>query len=306
MSLTAVSDDPARVRVTAQLVETGTGNHVWADRYDRDLNDIFSVQDELVRTIVGTIGGRLESVGIDRAQRKPTASLAAYDCVLRAIADLHAAFERVNYVERGTAGVRTLLKQAIELDPKYARAYAALAFASVVDWFYLGTESDIEQSYVDAQRAVALDPDDAYCRTTLGRVCTYSRRYAAASVHLERAMDINPNDSDAINMMGVYLSFLGRHEEAIEWLRKGLKLSPVQRDFHLEDLGFACYAAGRYQEAAEAFSRISHRPHWNHAHLAAAYAKTGQIDAARLEAQQVLPWPAPWNRQGALTDPDRA
>jgi adenylate cyclase len=292
----------ARVRVTAQLIEAATVGHLWANRYDRDLSDIFAVQDELVRTIVGTIAGRLETAGIDRAKRKPTESLAAYDCVLRAMADLYGAYDRANYAEKGTNGARKLLTQAIALDAKYARAYAALAFASMIDWWYFGVEADIEQAYAQAQKAVALDPDDGYCRSILGQACTYSRRHAEARIHLEQAMDINPNDAYAMGMMGIHLNFIGKYDEAIAWLRKTLELSPIQRDLHLEDLGFTYYSAGQYKDSVDAFSRISHRPHWVHAYLAAAYAMHGQIHAARREARQVQPWPAPWNQEGAPID----
>jgi adenylate cyclase len=294
----------SRVRVTAQLVEAITGNHLWADRYDRDLSDIFSVQDEVVRTIVGTIVGRLETAGVERAQRKPTNNLAAYDCVLRARAEVQAAYDPTIYAESGMTRVRSLIQQAIALDPQYARAYAVLAFASFVDWFYLGNEADIEQAYANAEKSVALDPDDGRSRSILGRACMFSKRHSRALIHFERALEINPNDPEAINAMGVYLDLSGRHDEAIEIFRKVLKLNPVQRDLYMEDLGFANYAAGHYQEAADAFSEIVNRPHWTHAHLAASYAKLGQLDEARAEVKQLEPWPAPWDKPGAATDPE--
>jgi tetratricopeptide (TPR) repeat protein len=132
----------------------------------------------------------------------------------------------------------------------------------------------------------------------------YSTRHTAALIHIERALAINSNDPEAINAMGVYLDFAGRHDEAIKWFHKCLKLNPTKRDLYMEDLGFAYYAAGRYKEAADAFSGIDHQPHWIHAHLAASYAKLGQHDAARAEVRHLEPWPAPWNKPDAAIDPE--
>ncbi len=292
-----------RIRITAQLIDAGTGNHIWAERYDRNLEDIFGVQDELVRTIVGTLAGRLEDATIDAAKRKPTDSLLAYDCVLRATEELRAAYGDAEiYAKSGTTSARAFLEKAIGLDPNYARAHAALAFAHVVDWSYLGQDADVERSYANARKAVALDPHDNQSQLILGLICSLSKRYAAASVHIERALAINPNDPEAISAKGVYLDLVGKHDESVILLREALRLNPYQRDHYMEDLGFALYSARRYEEAAEAFNSIDKRPHWIHALVAACYAMLGRLADAQSEARLLMPWPAPWDKDPVERD----
>ena len=146
----------ARVRITAQLIDAASGNHIWAERYDNAQDEIFDVQDRVVRTIVGTIAGRMNAAGADFARRKPPSNLAAYECILRGDA-----------LPLGTpeteAEARRLFEKAIELDPGYARAYALLSFALDREWYRDMSSSRrlTDEAFDMARKAVALDENDA-------------------------------------------------------------------------------------------------------------------------------------------------
>jgi adenylate cyclase len=291
-----------RLRITGQLIEASSGNHLWSERYDRDFDDVFAVQDDVVQMIVGTIMSRLESAGVERSRLKPTANLVAYDHILRANAELRAVLAADAYARRRTTHARTLIDRALALDPSFARAYAALAFAHLIEWYYLGKEDDVDKAYVSAKSAIAFDSDDDLGHVMMGHACTYAKKHEEAIAHIEQALALNANDAEAMRVKGIYLSFIGRHDEAIAWFQNALRLNPFQRDLCREDLGMASYAARRYQEAANAFNSIDRRPHWIHAHLAAAYAKLGRTNDARAEIVRLQPWPAPWDIQDAEKD----
>ncbi|MGZ5096198.1 MAG: adenylate/guanylate cyclase domain-containing protein [Burkholderiales bacterium] len=141
-----------RIRITAQLIDASSGHHVWADRFDRPLEELFDVQDQVVRTIVGTLVGRLQADRTDRAKRKPPISLVAYECVLRGDA-------LPVYDDASEAEARRLFKRAIELDPEYAKSYALLAFAICREWYLdmTGSDAALDEALVLAKRAVELD-----------------------------------------------------------------------------------------------------------------------------------------------------
>ncbi len=147
-----------RVRITAQLVDTETGHHLWAERYDRELEDIFAVQDEITQTIVSILPGRLEDAGRERAQRKLTANMTAYDFVLLGM-------ERLRRLTRETnIEARDLFQKAVELDPQFARAHANLAWTHVAEVFMvdLWSEKPLEKALESIETALALDDDDSW------------------------------------------------------------------------------------------------------------------------------------------------
>src|SRR5262249_21081003 len=188
------------IRITAQLIDAATGGHLWAHRYDRGLQDIFAIQDEVVAAIVGTVVGQVQAAGIERARHKRTDNMAAYDYFLRGL----------EYHNRSgsddTAPACEMFKHAIEIDPDFARAHALLAWnLCEVYWaeFYGATSranaiAALDQALSTAQRAVALDGNDALCHCALGYVHVSRRSFDMAAHHIGIATSLNPNDAEVV------------------------------------------------------------------------------------------------------------
>ena len=279
-----------RIRLTAQLVECATGNHVWAERYDRDAKEISAVQDDITQMIAATAAGRVERDGVRIAQRKPARNLAAYDCVLRAREIRRAAYSDTSlFMKGGLNSARGLLEQAIAIDPDYALAYAEPRLDST--WKSGSTwemGKDLERAFTYAQTAARLDPSDSTCLRTLGMSHLWLRRYEEAALHLEKALSINPNDITAAQNMAVYLEFVGRPSEARILVRKAMRLDPYHWVLHRETLGYALYALGQYEEALAELMSFDPLPIWAHPYLAACYAQLGRMDEARAKAAAFL------------------
>jgi TolB-like protein/class 3 adenylate cyclase/Tfp pilus assembly protein PilF len=272
-----------RVRVTAQLIDATTGNHVWADRYDRELKEIFAVQEEVTRTIAATAAGRVESAGIKLAERKSTNDLAAYDLVLRAHATLDRAIADSDLFTKGTlSSGRRLLEKAIQIDPNYARIYVELARSHMYEWFDSGHPKSLGKFLTSAQMAARLDPDDSSSLRLLGMANMFHRRYEDARFHFERALSINPNDRMAVINWAVYLDFIGEPSESLAWSKKAALLD--RHYLYGEVLGRALYALERYEEALIEFRSLEEHYFGRQVCLAATYARLNRLDEARVEA----------------------
>jgi len=268
-----------RVRVTAQLVDAATGSHIWAERYDRALEDIFAVQDEVTRYIAATLVGRLEDAGAEHAGRKPTEDLLAYDYILRGGQQLNL------FTKEGIENGTQFFEKAVELDPQCARAYAGLGFAYQLRMWIFGTFEDelVRLARDNAQKASSLDSSDSLAHAILCDLYLNSGLHDRAGDHIKKAITLNPNDSFAAWEMVFYLAYTGRAEEAIEWAQTAIRQNPYHPDWYLEFLGDAYYMAERYDEAIETFERWDNRPFWINAELAACYAQAGRIDNAHAE-----------------------
>lgn len=294
-----------RVRITAQLINARDANHLWAERYDRNVSDVFAIQDELVRTIVATLAGRLDTDLVERARQKPTTSLAAYDYVLRAKEELEGAyFNSGLFYQVGTDRARDMLKKALQIDPSYGLAHSYLGFSYHVDFMYLGNRSDAEEAYRHAKRGVVLEPNDYRTQLWFGTICLALKDYEKAAFHLHRATTMNPNDPGIMAAFGLYQDLTGDHDGAIVTVSKALELSPFDRGWLFEQFGFAYYCKREYEQPIAAFKQMNSPPHWTHAHIAAAYAQVGRIEEARVEAQRFMDL-HPWEHERrTLPDPD--
>ena len=273
-----------RVRITAQLIDVPSGDHVWSERFDREQQEIFAVQDEIVRTIVATLVGRLQAAGAERAKRKPPASLAAYECVLRG--------RSLPVVEvAAEAEARSLYERAIDLDPNYAQAHALLAYVLTLEWFW---NMSLEQTLLDralelAKKAVALDQNDRLCHDILGWVYLHRKAFDLAEQHKLRALELNPSDPEQVACMGVIYTFLGRAEEGIAWLEQAKRLDPYfEPPWRWNTIGVAHFVAHRHEEALAAFNRSSSAPVWVQVYQAVCHALLGRADRAREYATEVL------------------
>jgi adenylate cyclase len=271
-----------RVRVTAQLVDARTGNHLWAERYDRDLQEIFALQDEVVRTIVGTLVGRLQVASAEQAKRKPPRSMAAYDYVLRGNAQ--------PVGDPAQEEARRLYEKAIEIDPEYGLAHALLATSLMQAWFrdMRASAEGLDRILEIATRAVALDSEECVCHMALGWVCLHRRSYDLAEAHYQRAIELNPSKPVIGAHMCELLTYLGRPEEGIAALEGARRLDPYHPSWYWRILGRALYVARRYEEALAAFGRSTILPAWALTYVAACHAQLGRPALAQQAVAKAL------------------
>jgi len=274
-----------RIRVTVQLIDAETDRHIWAERYDRKLEDIFAIQDEMTRAIVATLPGRVEAATHDRAKRKPTDNMAAYECVLAAKVLHHRSIREDN------AEAQRLLDRALALDPNYAHAHAWKACVLGQTWGY-GWCADRDATFLqvaaEVEIALALDDNDSDVHRILAALSLMREDHDKAAYHQERALALNPNYDLVVVQQGELLTWLGRPEEGIDWIKKAMRLNPYHPERFWSHLGRAFYCAEKYAEAAEAFSRITRPDHTHHAFLAATFAQMGNGVAAAAHAAEVL------------------
>jgi adenylate cyclase len=268
-----------RLRITAQLIEVATGSHLWADRYDRDVADVFAVQDEVTQTIVSRLVGQLGRTGAERARRKPTESWAAYDYVLQALQCID---------QYDIEKAKSLLNQAIASDPRYALAYALLSYALTTQFFEDVSWDTIRQALEYAERALSFDNSDPYCHACLGFALTYFERYELAEIHLNKAVSMNPNSVGCAGLQANLLTRIGRTSEALKIVDETALRDPIPASSYWELRSIILFQLGRYEEVLQSTSNKYPLQHWDHAYLAAAYVKLGREVEARAEAKEVL------------------
>jgi adenylate cyclase len=265
-----------RVRVTVQLIEVESGNHIWAERYDRDLRDIFELQDEITRTIAAVLPIRLQGALIESARKKPSENLSAYDYYLRA----RWLFDRTN---GRLLKVLDLLSEAIRIDPECAHAYAMKARVeaySVFTFSPIGGDP-IAKALEDTERALSLGSGDHYIHTMAAHVYLTCGQFDQAKLHSEKALALNPNDFSALVTSGFITAYLGDHERGIDQMQKAMAHDPLAPDNLLEDLAEAYYLRGDYVKAIEIYQRWQSPPVHMYTHLAACYAQLNQWEDVR-------------------------
>ena len=269
-----------RIRLTIQLIDTTTGHHIWAERYDRKLEEVFELQDEITHTVVGTIAGRLKIVAEDRAARKRPQNLSAYDHMLRGQGI-------ISDTEADNLRARRAYEKALEIDPACARAYVGLATCHKIDWMRKWGDSppsSLDQAYECAKRAVALDPEDSTAQARWGDLLRIQRQFEESEFHFKRALELNPNDAQAFCLMGILLCQIGRAEEAIDYCTTAIRLNPFHPVYYLWPLGEAYYMAKRYNEALIPLREAANRAQKARWGLVATYAQLDRME----EAKQVL------------------
>ncbi len=275
------------VRISAQLIDASTGGHVWAERYDRSLSDIFALQDEVTQKIVAALVVKLTKDEKNRLVRKGTDNIEAYDYTLRG----------VDYFFRFTPDENTnaqqMFKKAIDLDPKYAMAYTWLGWTYWVDWAFRWNQDPhpLDWALKMAKEALSLDKSLSEARALLGKIYLWKKQYDLATAEIETSIKVNPNYADGLAGLGEIKNYAGKPEEAIALFEKAIRLNPIPPVWYFHGLGSAYYLTKRYREAISSLKRVLNRnPNFwpTYIYLAASFAELGEKDMARIETENLL------------------
>ena len=276
------------IRITAQLVDALSGHHLWAERYDRNLNDIFAVQDNLTKNIITSMQVKLTEGEQIRLLSKGTENLQAYLKLLQA----HEKWLLMNNESNILA--RKLAEETIALDPDYANAYGMLAATYIMD-VHLGSskspKDSLDQAIALNKKSLALNESYANAHGQLGILYAMTRQYNKSVAEAERGVELDPNSAIAHDLLGMCLSYAGRHDEAIPMYKKAIRLEPLAAGKYYRDLGKSYLFMGHCNEAIAACEEALRRTS-NHlfAHLiaTAAYSMCGKEETAQETAAEVL------------------
>jgi len=286
-----------RVRITAQLIDATTGGHRWAERYDRKLEDVFALQDEVARTIVTTLAVHVNKAETERTLLKPPATWQAYDYYMRAV-DVYD-FYWTSFDVQDVYKARSLLEQSLSVDCNYARAAGLLSCTYLTAWLNpldndFRNPSALARASALARRAVELEPTSPMAHSYLGDVLSCQRQFDASIAEFERALTLNPNFTHLHSAMVLIMA--GEHERALMVLERHTRFDPFYTPQAPYWRGTALYLLKRYSEALPPLLETMLRaPNFTicRLFLAAVYAQLGRLDEARAEANQILTkWPA--------------
>jgi adenylate cyclase len=284
----SVQEAGERVRINAQLIDATTGNQIWAQRYNRGKKDLFTLQDEIIQTIVRTLAIKIETAEQSRVMHKITTNYQAYDYFIRGTGYL------LHRTRSAVSKARQLFEKAIELDPQFASAYTALGWSYHLQVEYGWTEF-IEQTSQRAaglaRKALSLDDFQPSAHELLGSVYIRMGQYDLAIAELQRSLDLNPNDARVFNEMGEVLLYTGKTDDAIKFINMGLRFNPKPTPGIFMELGLAYYLKEKYDDAVKILQQgLAKKPDFvgHQIVLTAAYAQLGRVEDARLSAQKVL------------------
>jgi TolB-like protein len=241
-----------RVRVNVQLLDGTRGLNLWGQRYDRELEDVFEVQDEITATVVSTLAGRVEATQLARARAAPSERLEAYDFVLRGKDHHH------RFTAEDCATCIDMFGRAIEKDPTYAVAHAWLAcgLGQAMVWGLDEHAKLVDRAQAAAERGLELDENESECHRILAQVFLTRGDLKRSLHHQERALFLNPNDDRSVCSMGEILTFAGRPKEAEEWVRQSLRLNPYHPQRYWTHVARALFHLERFEEALSVFDQI--------------------------------------------------
>ncbi|MEE8365687.1 MAG: winged helix-turn-helix domain-containing protein [Gammaproteobacteria bacterium] len=274
-----------QVRISTQLIEISTGKTIWAERIDRKVDELFVLEDEVAAKIASNMVSHIEDESRARAARKHPENMTAFDCVIRARQNTE------SYDPDKNASARRLLEKAIKLDPEYASAYAHLAFSYCIEsespWG-MSRQEAVEYAVANARQAVALDEFDSDAHVGLGWAFLNQKKYELAEIHLDRAIECNPNDYGAFCVKSWLLSLSGRGSEVAVCATNALHLNPLAPDNCLLAIIVAHYTESRYDAALEMLTRIQEPDANSEAWRAACLAQLGRNDEAHVAAAHAI------------------
>ncbi len=276
-----------RLRITAQLIDARTDGHLWAERYDRDLTDIFALQDEITEKIVSALKVKLTKGEQEQVANRYTENVDAYDCFLRGRA------YQAHATKEGNDKARAMFEKAIELDPCFAGTYAQLSYSHFRDWRYQWNKDPqaLELAFEAGKKAVDLDDSLPLAHTYLGWVYLWKRQHEEAITEAERAIALDPNFAEGHARLGEILNLSSRPEEGVTLVEEAMRLDPHYPPTYLFFLGYGYYAMGRYEEAITALQRsLARNPnHFSpHRTLAVIFSELGRTEEAQAEVTEML------------------
>jgi adenylate cyclase len=277
-----------KVRITAQLIDALSGHHLWAERYDRDLKDIFALQDEITMKVITALQVELTAGEMVGMIAKGTKNIDAFIKYVQA-------FELANRLTKeGNAQAKKILEEAIALDPEYSRLYMGLALTNFLDVWLGMTESpdqSLARAFEFAQKAISLDDSNAAAYSILGAIYAMEKQYDKAIAECERAVSLDPNSAENIYRLSFVLDWAGRAEEAIPYLQNAIRLNPFPNVNYFVHLASSYRDSGQYEKAIEASKKaLQQEPNTQFAyiHMAVSYIRLGQEKEARAAAAEIL------------------
>ncbi len=276
-----------RLRITAQLIDAVSGYHLWGERYDRDIGDIFLLQDDVTEKIIATLRVRVEKAEVERVLRKPTESLKAYDYALRGRAYLY------DMTKEQNALAQEMFKVAIELDPRFALAYVGLGWAYFHAWAHLWNPDpqSLDAAIELAQKAIAIDPTLPTAYRLLGECHSWKRQHRQAIGEIKTAIALDPNDADNYAVLSNALVWVGKPEEAAAQMEKAMRLNPYYPVMYLFGLALAQFLMQKQTEAIATLRKVLTRAPdllWAHSLLAIIFVAADRTEEARGEISEVL------------------
>jgi adenylate cyclase len=278
-----------RVRIAAQLIDAATEGHLWAERYDRDLDDIFSLQDEVTQNIVSSLAVRLteDEKTLRTAKCECTVNPDAYDLYLRALEYLN------RFTEKTNQQAREMFREAINLDPAYAQAHAMLAETYLMEWTF-GWSLDprtLEKAWEWSQATLGLDASVPEAHSVMGEIYLWKKEHQLAVSEFQEALSISPNDANIMAGLGSVMTWAGDYEEGLSLINRAIRLNPVPPPYYSWFLGHAYYLLNQHENAVEMFERAFRlNPDWwpSQVFSTICFVEMGRMDDAGASAEKVL------------------
>ncbi|MGR3292253.1 MAG: hypothetical protein ACU0C9_13825, partial [Paracoccaceae bacterium] len=259
-----------RARVTTHLLRCSDGQEIWAERFDRDLDNIFEIQTEIARTVSSTVIGRIASHDVRRPSHRKPEDLKAYELVMRGTEQMN------RYSEDGLTSAVDTFRAAIKHDAGYGRAYGLCAQALAYHiWLYL-LDDNVDEPMALAQKAAQIDPTDSKAQCALGFCHLIQRKFDQAQFHFEAGLQMNPNDDLLLIEYARFLFYFDKPEDSLRRSREAMRLNPYHPNWYWNMRGRCLHTLGRYSEALSAFEAIANPPFYVNLYMAACYKKIGQ------------------------------
>ena len=282
-----------RLRITAQLIDATTGHHLWSEKYDRYMKDFFALQDEITHKIIVELQVKLTEGEQARISHKSTTNLEAWSYAVRGLK----LFERAS--KENNAKAMEFFEKAVELDPDYTWAWVRLAWTHVTaaqtEWGPYPPSEHLKKLFEISEKVLALDESDSDVLALLGLVYRWRGKYEQSIIEGEKSLILGPTNAQAHVLLAVSMNIVGRFDEAIELVKKAMRLHPYYPAYYLPWLGSAYRMTGRYEDALKVYdqlldrSRTGEYPNWApHLYLAEIYAELGKEDEARIHVEQVI------------------
>lgn len=266
-----------RVRVTVQLIDASSTAHIWGEHYDRELDDIFAIQDEITQMIAARLARQTRTAIASRARARPTDNMSAYEFYLRAL-QLAAVYDAAHEAE-------PFLRQAVKLDPRFAAAHAMLSVVETLKFFWVFYDPAYLRPALEmAKTALQLDPDEAYGHLASGFAHLYLRELRQAEITLDRAIALNPNDPFILSFRALFLNYTDRPDEALVEITEAQRRDPYAVGWYDDFRGIILTTAGRYAEAVACYAKMADVPRWSLVRLVVCHFELGEIK----QAQDVL------------------